>query len=280
MSSRINCAMNFKKTIKIEDRAPITTWLGDSQVWMATALERDGRSGQEQKDFEIDHHELNVAHVCVGFAFELALKALAKSEGHVATKRHEATKNFRSLGVQSQAKIEHIVKEITSYSIDSFLEYLDERMCHPDRKYWMVGKRGQAGAVGFLTGDKNLMITKLAAVHREIVDMVGENTFEDWQVGTHVQTGVGEHLATGYVNQDGSIGFEITEAGKAAGVTTSPPTQSLNIVCPRCGGSRWRKEKEIPEPDDRVTCMDCQVEMRAGDVVSWNKKRIGQAKSG
>ena len=271
--------MNFKKTIKIEDRAPITTWLGDSQVWMATALAKDERSGLERNDFEIDHHELNVAHVCVGFAFELALKALAKSEGRTTTKKHEATKNYRSLGSQSQTRIKRFVKDITSYSIDDFLRYLDEYMCHPDRKYWMVGKTGQAGAVGFLTGDKNLMIPKLAAVHGKIVDMAGENTFEDWRLGTYVQTRDGEHLATGYVNQDGSIRFEITEAGKAAGVTTSPPSQSLNIECPRCGGLRWRKEKEVPEPDDRVTCMDCQVEMRAGDVVSWNEKRIEQAKS-
>ena len=181
--------MNFKMTISIEDRAPISTWLGDSQVWMAAALERDRQSGREQNRLAMDHHELNVAHVCVGFAFELALKALAKSERRSATKKHEATKNFRSLGTQSQAKIEKIVEEITSYSIDVFLEYLDERMCNPDRKYWMVEKGGQMGAVGFLTGDKNLMIPKLAEVHGKIVDLVGENTFELWQAGTHVRIG-------------------------------------------------------------------------------------------
>ncbi len=156
---------------------------------MATAVERDKRSGRERNNDAIDHHELNVAHVCVGFAFELALKALAKSEGRPATKKHEAATNYRILGTQSRAKIEEVVKEITSYSIDRFIEYLDERMCHPDRKYWMVERGGQMRPVGFLTGDKNLMIPKLAKVHGKIVDLVGENTFEQWQAGTHVRIG-------------------------------------------------------------------------------------------
>ena len=81
--------MNYKKTIRIEDRGPITLWLGDSQVWMKTAVEKDWRSGRGRKDVETDHHELNVAHVCAGLAFELALRALAKSEGRPTTKKHE-----------------------------------------------------------------------------------------------------------------------------------------------------------------------------------------------
>jgi len=115
---------------------------------MATAVERDRQSGRERNAVEMDNHELNVAHVCVGFAFELALKALAKSEGRTTTAKHKASTNYRSLGPLSQERIEKIVKETTTYSIDRFLKYLDEHMCHPDRKYWMVGKKGEMGAVG------------------------------------------------------------------------------------------------------------------------------------
>ena len=67
--------MNFKREIKIEDRGPINNWLGDSQVWMKIALETDQRSGRGRRNVETDSHYLNVAHVCTGLAFELALKA-------------------------------------------------------------------------------------------------------------------------------------------------------------------------------------------------------------
>ena len=265
--------MNFRKTIKIEDRAPIATWLGDSQVWMKTALDKDRYSGRELSEVELDHHELNVAYVCAGLAFELAFKALAKSEGRTPTKKHEAVKNYQSLKPESQREIKTFVEEHTRKTIREFLAYLDDHMCHPDRKYWMVGKRGEMGSVGFVIGDKDLVIPTFATVHDKIADMVGENAFEDWRSGTHVRTERGEHVATGHVNLEGSITFEITEAGKVLGISKAPARQRLEIVCPHCGGKRWRKDKEEPEPEDRVTCLNCHVEMQAGDVVSWNKER-------
>ena len=84
--------MNFKSKIKMEDRGPISLWLGDSQVWMKTALEKDKSSGRGQSGVEVDSNELNVAHVCVGLAFELVLKALAKSERRPIRTRHESLK--------------------------------------------------------------------------------------------------------------------------------------------------------------------------------------------
>ena len=84
--------MNFKSKIKMEGRGPISLWLGDSQVWMKTALEKDKSSGRGQSGVEVDSNELNVAHVCVGLAFELVLKALAKSERRPIRTRHESLK--------------------------------------------------------------------------------------------------------------------------------------------------------------------------------------------
>ena len=265
--------MDFRKTIKIEDRAPITNWLGDSQVWMKTALDKDHRSGRAQSGVEPDHHELNVAYVCAGLAFELALKALAKSEGRTPTKKHDAGKNYQNLRPESRRVIKAFVEQRTGKTIGDFVAYLDEHMCHPDRKYWMVGRRGEMGSVGFVIGDEDFAIPTVATVHAKIADMVGGNTFEDWRSGTQVRSEKGEHLATGHVNPDGSIRFKITEAGKALGVSKAPARPRLEIVCPLCLGKSWRKGKKEPDPEDRVTCLTCHAEMRAGDVVSWNGER-------
>ena len=73
--------MNFRREIKLKDRAPIATWLGDSQIWMATAVENGRASGRGRGGDATNHHALNVAHVCVGLAFELVLKALARARG-------------------------------------------------------------------------------------------------------------------------------------------------------------------------------------------------------
>ena len=211
--------MDFRKTIKIEDRAPIATWLGDSQVWMKTALDKDRHSGRGRSGVEHNRHELNVAYVCAGLAFELVLKALAKSEGRTATKKHDAGRNYQNLRAESQRVIQAFVEEHTGKTIGDFLAYLDEHMCHPDRKYWMVGKRGEMRSVGFLIGDEHFVIPALATVHAKIADIVGGNTFEAWRSGTHVRADRGEHLARGHVDPDGSIKFEITEAGMALGVS-------------------------------------------------------------
>ena len=124
--------MDFRKTIKIENRALIATWLGDSQVWMKTALDNDRHSGRGRSGVEPNHHELNVAYVCAGLAFELVLKALAESEGRTATKKHDAGRNYQNLRPESQRVIQAFVEEHTGKTIGDFLAYLDEHMCHPE----------------------------------------------------------------------------------------------------------------------------------------------------
>lgn len=182
--------MNFKDTIKPEDRAPISLWLGDSQVWMKTALEKDRTSGRGS-DGGTDHHELNVAHVCAGLAFELVLKALAKSEGGQVVVRHDSDTCYQALSQQSRTRVDRAVKMHTSLDIGDFLQYLDERMCNPDRKYWMVDRQGRQGSVGFVLNIKGLVIPDLAKVHADIVSITGRNTFDDWEKGSQVRVGVG-----------------------------------------------------------------------------------------
>ena len=175
--------MNFKDTIKLEDRAPISLWLGDSQVWMKTALEKDRTSGRGSGG-GTDSHELNVAHVCAGLAFELVLKALAKSEGGQVVVRHDSASCYEALSRQSRTRVARAVTMHTSLGIGDFLEYLDERMCNPDRKYWMVDRQGRSRPVGFVLNVKGLVIPDLAKVHAEIVWMTGYNTFDDWEDGS------------------------------------------------------------------------------------------------
>ena len=273
--------MNFKRKIKFEDRGPITQWLGDSQVWIETAVERDKASGRGQSGVETDMHELNVAHVCAGLAFELVLKALAKSERRTSTTKHEALKNYRALSKKSQDKIAQIVKMYTSNSIQGFLEYMDERMCHPDRKYWMVGRKGEARGVGFVENIEGLVIPDIAKVHSAIAQMVGENAFEGWQEGIRAQVGIGPLIATGKFHEDGVFRFDVTEFGKKTGVTTGSLQQGKTyVLCPQCASCDWNMEKQDPEPDDRVTCRRCQATMRAGDVLAWNMERARQDNSG
>ncbi len=198
--------MNFKSKIKTEDRAPITLWLGDSQAWMQTAVERDQTSGRGRSG--VDHHVLNVAYVCVGLAFELVLKALAKSEGRPIKTKHESLQNYQALSEKSRDRVAEIVKTHTSCKVEVFLGYLDDRMCHPDRKYWMVGQKGEQGATGFDQNIEGLMIPDLEKVHTGITDMVGENTFKDWSTGTQVKVKRGKLIATGRFDKNGVLKFE------------------------------------------------------------------------
>ena len=92
-----------------------------------------------------------------------------------------------------------------------------------------------------------LIIPDLAKVHAEIVQMAGENTFETWERGISVGSTWGALIAIGGFNDDGFTGFEVTEDGKAMGVTTAPlPAERINMRCPRCQADQWIKENKNP----------------------------------
>lgn len=212
--------VSFKKEIRLEDRAPITLWLGDSIVWMRTAVRINNERGPIGVDSISDSNELNVAHVCVGLAIELVLKALAKSEGRKVRTTHKSRKNYQSLRRDSQARIAKIVERYTSGPTETFLRRMDDMMCHPDRKYWMVGPRGQQSPVSFGSD----LIPDIAKIHAEIVDMVGHNSFDNWRAGMRPQMTSGPLAATVHFGQDRSFRVEITEAGKKMGITTDDPS--------------------------------------------------------
>ena len=179
--------LHFKDSINLEDRAVISGWLGDSQAWANTAvmLDERGRAKPGESVMNANHNQLNVAHVSMGLAFELVLKALAVSEGRKFTGSHEALINYGALSPLTQDKVAEAIKSHSGMSVEHYLEYLDERMCHPDRKYWMVKKSGAAGGTGFSSIPAH-GIPVAANIHREIADMVGQNTFRNWERGQRV----------------------------------------------------------------------------------------------
>ena len=65
-------------------------------------------------------------------------------------------------------------------------------------------KKKRIKGVGFVHGVPGLVIPDLAIIHVEIVEMVGENTFDGWRERTPVESRRGEHLATAHFNEDGS----------------------------------------------------------------------------
>ena len=181
--------LQFKDSINLEARAVISGWLGDSQAWASTAvmLDERGRARSGESVLNSDHNQLNVAHVSMGLAFELALKAFAVSEGRRFRRKHDALTNYGVLSPSSQDKVAQAIENHSGMSVQHYLEYLDERMCHPDRKYWMVRNSGAAGGTGF-SNIPALGIPVAAKIYREIADMVGQNTFLDWQRGQRVIT--------------------------------------------------------------------------------------------
>ena len=187
--------MYFKDSIKLEDRWTISQWLGDSQVWANTAvmLNEHGRSKPGEGKVNADLNQLNVAHVSMGLAFELVLKALAVSEGRRLSGKHEALANYLALSPSSQDRVAQAIKDHTGLEAEGsmgYLEYLDERMCHPDRKYSMVDKRGSGHRIGFINPNANttLSIPVAAKIHGQIADMVRENAFQNWQRGHRAMT--------------------------------------------------------------------------------------------
>ena len=169
--------IGFREHIPLEHRARIFGWLGDSSVWMRMAVELDRVSGRG-RDGGDDVHAANVAHVCTGLAFELVLKALAVTEGLRIEPTHSVGVVYGRLPTETQAEIAALIHERGS-DPQYVLDYLDESMCHPDRKYWMVNPQQQGGPVGFVQNIRGLVIPDLAVLHQGIAGIVARKAFKE-----------------------------------------------------------------------------------------------------
>ena len=151
-------------------------WPSEAQVWMDTAMRLDYESNRSQEDSHTNHNKLNVAHVCTGLAFELAYKSLLVAEFKPLEKTHSVEKLHEMLREETQGIVEGYIKETGWKDSAHLLNYLDESMTHPDRKYWMENpwKRGGVG-VGFMIATGIMTIPGLALILYKLVNLGLQN---------------------------------------------------------------------------------------------------------
>ena len=150
-------------------------WPREAQVWMDTAVRLDYESNLHVKKSGFDVNKLNVAHVCTGLAFELAYKSLIIADFKPIEKTHSVEKLHGMLKKETEKIVEGYITEAGWKDSVSLLKYLDERMTHRDRKYWMDDpwKRGGTG-VGFVR--KGIMtIPELAPILHKLVNLGAHN---------------------------------------------------------------------------------------------------------
>ena len=153
-----------------------SSWPREAQVWMNTAVRLDYESNRLEKNGHRDHNKLNVAHVCTGLAFELAYKSLLVAEFKPLEKTHSIAKLHKMLKEETQEIVERYIKETGWEDSAHLLNYLDQNMTHPDRKYWMENpwKVGSAG-VGFVIAIKIMTIPGLVPILDKLVNLGAQN---------------------------------------------------------------------------------------------------------
>ena len=162
--------------------AAVSLWLGDSIAWMEAAVFMDNSSGRSRtKGKQMDHHRANVAHVATGYAYELLMKSIAKADDTELKPSHSVKETFSELGEERKQEIRTAMVKHGVQDAEKHFDYVDESMCHKDRKYWMFEKdMWSAGATGFMIADGVLSIDGLARIHQEIVH-IGWRALEEWR---------------------------------------------------------------------------------------------------
>ncbi len=118
-------------------------------------------------------NELNIANVCVGYAFELAYKALVEVSEQQPDPTHLLSDAHAKLDDQLRIEVERAIVSHGWKNVDSFLSHFDEEIRHADRKYWMRPKPPATGNAqshfwfGYPTG-----IDFLAKLHKDLLDLV------------------------------------------------------------------------------------------------------------
>ena len=78
--------------------AAVFLWLYDSVSWMEAATVMDDRSGRRETKGEcVNDSHLNVAHVAAGYAYELAIKSIAKSDDVLTKPTHSVRESYGNL---------------------------------------------------------------------------------------------------------------------------------------------------------------------------------------
>ena len=155
-------------------------WPAEAQTWMDVAVRLDRESGRGRNNNNINRCKLNVAHVCTGMAFELAYKSLLMAEFKLPKRTHSIEELHKMLKAETQRIVEGWINRAGWKESNALLKYLDERMAHPDRKYWMenpwkTAKTGVRSGVGFVIGIGIMTIPELAPILYKLANLGAQN---------------------------------------------------------------------------------------------------------
>ena len=163
-----------------------SSWYREALVWMDTAARLDNESNRPQRNGHHDRNKLNVAHVCTGFAFELAYKSLIIADFKPIEQTHKVEKLHGMLKEETQGIVERYITKEGWEDSASLLKYLDESMTHSDRKYWMVDPWKKGGAANnFMIADGimsipglNPILCKLVILGKQNLDKAMKYTYD------------------------------------------------------------------------------------------------------
>lgn len=162
----------------------VTMWLKDSIAWMeAAVLMNDSSIRNRPEGQPVEHNRLNVAHVATGYAYELLMKSIAKADDVDINPVHSTGEVFAELGDERQREIRKAMAKHGIENTEQYLAEVNERMCHKDRKYWMIGKdmwSATGGVFSDVVSGGRLSIDRLAQIHQEIVP-IGWQALEEWE---------------------------------------------------------------------------------------------------
>ncbi len=147
---------------------------GDARVWMSIAAElyeRNMKALPIRLDRSPQANEINVANVCLGFAFELAYKALfevSKEKPHKAT--HRLREMHENLDRPVKDAVERIITKYGWNDIDEFLDHFDKELRHEDSRYWKRPRPPATGVAKVQFWHGYTGTDTLAIVHNELLD--------------------------------------------------------------------------------------------------------------
>ena len=154
----------------------LKAYLGDAKVWMTLAYELHQRNVQDTetafrnlRGFP-EMNEMNVAAVCAGYAFELLFKVMVMADFKEPRAKHEPSVAYRNLNATVQRQVDAIATKYGWQRTEDLLDYLDNTLCKPARKYWMrpVGG-GPTHSRVVLEGRTS--IDALSKVHHDLAEL-------------------------------------------------------------------------------------------------------------
>ena len=157
---------------------------GDAQIWMETAemlylrYTRDSGTGLRERAGYPGMNELNVAAVCAGYAFELIFKVLVRAGGNDPDSKHQPSAAYKRLTSTDRVEVDKITAAHSWNTTREFLDFLDEYMCHGDRKYWMKPKKGGPARANFHIGGR-VGIDALKKLHGDLSNLAIKRIDED-----------------------------------------------------------------------------------------------------